>query len=300
MSLSLGANGGSYNYPETGDQTWGNNATNFASAVSAALTKLGLGSALTADAVIDIVSTTKGILIPRMTTTQRDAIATPSTGLMIYNTSTSKFNIYYSGAWNSIASEAFVAGLINNSPNWASPSTSTAPSESATATRFVKQDAGLYKPPYLCVVDEKSTGTDGGTFTSGAWRTRDLNTTRANTITGASIGSNQITLPAGTFRIQATAPAAQGPATDFAKARLYNITDAATVIVGTTSVIGVAGSTGQSQERSLIVGRFTIASQKVFEIQHQISSSASTNGFGHASGFSEVEVYTVVEIYQEV
>ncbi len=99
MSVSLGANGANYDYPETGDLSWGANATNFASAVSAALAKLGLGATLTADAVINIASTTKGVLFPKMTTTQRDAIVSPSTGLLIYNTTTNKYNVYIGSAW---------------------------------------------------------------------------------------------------------------------------------------------------------------------------------------------------------
>lgn len=52
-----------------------------------------------ASAQVEIVSTTKGFLPPRMTTAQRDAISTPATGLSVYNTSTNT-NDYYSGsAW---------------------------------------------------------------------------------------------------------------------------------------------------------------------------------------------------------
>lgn len=38
-------------------------------------------------AVLDVSSTTKGLLLPRLDGTQRDAISLPATGLMIYNTS---------------------------------------------------------------------------------------------------------------------------------------------------------------------------------------------------------------------
>ena len=52
-----------------------------------------------ASAMLDIKSSTKGVLLPRMTTTERNAINSPAAGLMIYNTSDSCFN-YYSGiAW---------------------------------------------------------------------------------------------------------------------------------------------------------------------------------------------------------
>lgn len=49
-------------------------------------------------AILELNSTVRGLLIPRMTSTQRDAIVSPATGLLIYNTTTSKFN-YYSGGW---------------------------------------------------------------------------------------------------------------------------------------------------------------------------------------------------------
>ena len=39
-------------------------------------------------ALLEVQGTTGGVLFPRMTQTQRDAIASPATGLMLYNTST--------------------------------------------------------------------------------------------------------------------------------------------------------------------------------------------------------------------
>ena len=44
-------------------------------------------------AILDVNSTQHGILIPRMTTAERDAIKTPATGLIIYNTITNTLNI---------------------------------------------------------------------------------------------------------------------------------------------------------------------------------------------------------------
>jgi hypothetical protein len=105
MSISLGANGGSYNYPQENDPAgWGDDATNWASAVSAALSNIGLGGTASADAVVNIISTTKGILIPRMTTTQRNAIGSPSTSLLIYNTTTTQYEFYTGSTWQSLAS----------------------------------------------------------------------------------------------------------------------------------------------------------------------------------------------------
>ena len=54
-------------------------------------------------ALLDLTSTTQGFLPPRMTTTQRDAISTPPAGLVVYNTTTSKLNVYTS-AWEAVTS----------------------------------------------------------------------------------------------------------------------------------------------------------------------------------------------------
>jgi hypothetical protein len=51
-------------------------------------------------AILDVQSTASGFLPPRMTTAQRDAIATPAAGLIIYNTSTNKHQGYNGTTWN--------------------------------------------------------------------------------------------------------------------------------------------------------------------------------------------------------
>jgi len=51
--------------------------------------------------VLELRSTTTGFLPPRMTTTERNAVSSPATGLMIYNTTTSELNSYNGAAWQS-------------------------------------------------------------------------------------------------------------------------------------------------------------------------------------------------------
>jgi len=56
-----------------------------------------------ASSALDIESTTGGILIPRLTETQRDAISSPATGLMIYQTDQATGFYFYDGtAWTRI------------------------------------------------------------------------------------------------------------------------------------------------------------------------------------------------------
>jgi hypothetical protein len=52
--------------------------------------------------LLDMSSTTKWFLPPRMTTTQRDWITTPAEWLVIHNTTTKELNIYNGTSWSAI------------------------------------------------------------------------------------------------------------------------------------------------------------------------------------------------------
>jgi len=57
-----------------------------------------------ASASVQINSTTKGFLPPRMTTTQKNAIATPAAGLVVYDTTLGKLCVRTAAAWETITS----------------------------------------------------------------------------------------------------------------------------------------------------------------------------------------------------
>ncbi len=58
---------------------------------------VGIGTA-TPQGALDITSVTGALIVPRMTTAQRDAL-TPVNGMIIYNTTLNMFNFYENGAW---------------------------------------------------------------------------------------------------------------------------------------------------------------------------------------------------------
>jgi len=142
-------------------------------------------------------------------------------------------------------------------------------------------------PTYAIFRDSKDINTEGGTFTSGAWRTRDINNTQFNGITGASIASNQITLAAGSYYVNATLPVYQ---VNGNQGRFQNITDSTTTILGNSVYSGTgAGITATVQ------GYFTITGTKVFEVQHRSQASQATIGFGVNNTFND-NIYSIVTI----
>lgn len=65
---------------------------------------VGIGATANASAILDAQSTTKGVRMPNMTTAQKNAIATPAAGLMVFDTSLAKLCVYSGATWETITS----------------------------------------------------------------------------------------------------------------------------------------------------------------------------------------------------
>jgi len=73
------------------------------------------GSAPDASAILDLQSSSKGILTPRMTEAQKNAVSSPATGLLIYQTNGTSGFYYYTGtAWTELSSQASGWSLSGN------------------------------------------------------------------------------------------------------------------------------------------------------------------------------------------
>ena len=68
------------------------------------------------------------------------------------------------------------------------------------------------------------------------------------------------------------------------------------MLIGVSSYSGKPGAATQSV--SLICGKFTIATSKVFEVRHICQTTLATSGFGFAGNFGVSEVYTVAEFWK--
>lgn len=143
--------------------------------------------------------------------------------------------------------------------------------------------------------DEKPSGTAGGTFTSGAWRTRDLNTIDLDSGAGAFINLSSTTSQiifreAETWDVEIIAPAF---GVSRHRARWYSFTNDTTVALGTTAFQGVSPG-DQVIGTSILKTRFTPTLNEVFEVQHRSSTSQATSGFGVESVLG-TELYTVID-----
>ena len=79
------------------------NTNMFLGGLSTPSVSIGKASSAVASALLEMVSTTKGFLPPVMTTTQKNAIASPAAGLVVYDTTLNKLCVYTT-AWETITS----------------------------------------------------------------------------------------------------------------------------------------------------------------------------------------------------
>jgi hypothetical protein len=144
---------------------------------------------------------------------------------------------------------------------------------------------------YLRVEDQKTSGTQGGTFTQAAWQTRDLNTEVKDTGGYVTLASNQMTLAAGTYWAHIRCPAY---AVNQNQARLRNVTDSATLLLGEVAYARLV-SGGSHTIYAEVGGIFTIGATKALEVQHYGTTTSASNGFGVPLSIG-TEVYTTVEL----
>lgn len=148
--------------------------------------------------------------------------------------------------------------------------------------------------------NKPASGTAAQAYTTSIWNTCTLTTSVTNEITSASLASNQITLPAGTYYLEAISlwyhNIQETPKSG--KLRFRNITDGSTPLVGTAFSAGQVGSsdTASAGGPVFVRGRFTIASAKIFELQAYPTSAGSHGGLAVSSG--ESEVYSDIAIWK--
>jgi hypothetical protein len=145
---------------------------------------------------------------------------------------------------------------------------------------------------YILVRDEKPNGTDGGTNAANAWTAREINTEVTDTGGYCSLSSGTVILEAGTYIADIVSPFY---GTNAVTLRLRNITDNATTLLGISSYALMT--------HARLVGKFTIAAQKVFEIQYIAEFAQSDYGLGtsvglRASNYADVEIYTSAQFWK--
>lgn len=147
-------------------------------------------------------------------------------------------------------------------------------------------------PKLLHVQDQKTSGTAGGTFSAGSFLTRTLNTVVTNEITGASLASNAVTLPAGTYYFESRASVFR---VGTHQSALY---DGTAAIPGTFSVNNLAENAVGVAGYAVASGRFTLAAETAVSLIHRCNAGFATQGFGYPVSYGTIEIYADLKIWK--
>jgi hypothetical protein len=164
----------------------------------------------------------------------------------------------------------------------------TAANPFATVGQLASTVQALRTDQLLYIEDQKISGTAGQTLTAASWDKRDLNASVVANISGASVSASVITLPAGTYWVEVTAPAGGFPA-GIHQARFRNTSDSVTEFACTSQGVDYNVITP-----SMGAGLVTIAATKNFEVQHTTNANRS----GGVAGSFGTEVYTRIKIWR--
>lgn len=142
--------------------------------------------------------------------------------------------------------------------------------------------------PRIVVSEQQTASTAGGQATAGAFFTRVLNTKSVDSAGIATLASNELTIPAGSYDVDCMSPAYR---VDGFTIRLFDVTGNSVLLVGTAqySVSGADTSTAWS----FIKGRFTISVQSAIRVEMRVATTKATNGLGIPSTY-QTEQYTTL------
>lgn len=142
--------------------------------------------------------------------------------------------------------------------------------------------------PDAVMEDNKAQNTDGGTFTQGAWQTRDLQTEIRDPDGVVSIAANAFT-PTVSGWVEWEAPAYK---VGLHQTRMYNVTDTAVAGTGTSAVAVAANDV-----YSVSTGGCAVTAAKAYRLEHQCSATRATDGFGLKSNLT-TEVYSRIKFWR--
>lgn len=235
--------------------------------------QVGIGTTTpNASSILDITSTTAGLLTPRMTAAQKTAIATPATGLLIYQTDGTAGFYYYNGsAWTPFGSTGWA--LTGNSGT--TPATNFIGTTDAqdlvikangTEAMRIKNggNIGMGTNAPTAKLHVEGTGTAPTVFTQNFESTAVANVTTTAGTNPYQINSNAGCVAADVWKVSATSASPSCTTCTTNRATIVN------------------GGSGCNQNTTLVVGAYTSTSTSAtvsFSYSYDDFSSDATDSF---------------------
>ncbi len=237
-------------------------------------------SAPDSSAMLDIKSTNKGVLVPRMTTAQRAIISNPATGLLVFDTDTGGFWFYNGSMWQDLSSGSG-GDKISDADGDTNVETEETPNDNqirfnVSGTEVARMDGKTFhfaSPGYSLFIGQDAGANDDGTNnlnTMIGYEAGQSTNGFRNTYVGYQSGKNSTTTGNNTFVGVETGKNSVTGGNTFigAQAGMNNINGEGGVFIGEQAgtentngdynvIIGAAaGASNQTGSRNIFIGRW--------------------------------------------
>ena len=181
---------------------------------------------------------------------------------------------------------------------WASAANGTNPTEFSGR---IMDERDMPQRPLILLEERQASGTNGGDFVSGAWRTRQVNTVIADPYSFLeSLSDGVFTIKAGIWLIRAWATALYVSGSQL---KLFDVTNNADALnyptsnkIVSSSEFSPGGGQSITASKAVLTGRLVLTQSTAFKLLHQCETTCNGSGMGLACSFGEPNVYAGVEL----
>jgi hypothetical protein len=189
------------------------------------------------------------------------------------------------------ATNTWTQYAFKDEDNMTSNSATAVPSQQSVKA-YVDTAAAAAKPTVFFLKETRTSGSNSAfSVAANTWGKRLL-TSAVKTISGASVASNVVTLPAGTYTVTATASTNSYNNVDI-QTRLRDTTNSVTLAASTA--FSVDGNGGNGNPPCSLTGAFVLTDSANIELQQYVNGTSALGG-GFAVGSGDTEVYAALTI----
>ncbi len=148
--------------------------------------------------------------------------------------------------------------------------------------------------PFFHAQDQKAYNVDGGTSMADAWTKRTLNTVIYNDISGATLSSDAVNLPAGTYYVEGVAPGLSATSTSHV---LGVFKDGVKSLQGYTDP---SGPSANSVSRASVAGVVTLTAPGTIDLRYYFGTALATEGLGRSNNAGSITDASINSIYADL
>jgi hypothetical protein len=146
--------------------------------------------------------------------------------------------------------------------------------------------------PFFHAQDQKAYNVDGGSSIADAWTKRPLNTVIHNDIQGASLGTNEVNLPAGTYYVEGSYEWHESSAAAAQLAGIFK--DGSKALQGKT-FFGY-----NNVKEASVSGLVTLSASGVIDLRYHAGTATATTGLGKSNNTGSITDTSIPSIYADL